>query len=217
MNNLIGITSNTLYSRQDGRRSKMITVTAISPRWVFALMAAVVICTPLAAWADKVVADADFVSTSIDRCTDNEVNVFVKSGQIGIKAGLKKAKVTLTISQIDECQDRVLLSAEAKNINLKTGEFTVNNGKATLDAVIPMLDRRTGKKFMVDVFVRWVTNSDLVTADVTSDMDAPGQFAKLARKTRKTLHLADASGSITDSTNSFIKGPAEEASLTVTQ
>jgi len=191
----------------------MITVTASCPQWVVALMAVAVLGTPLAAQADKITADADFVS--YDRCTDTEVSVFVKSGQLGKKTGSAKAKVTLTVAQIDQCEGRVVLAAEAKNVNLKDGEFTVGDGQATLDAAVEIFDRRAGKTLMVDVLVEWVANDDLVTADVTRDVEAPGKFVKLARKARKTLYLADASGSIADGTNDFIDGPAEDASFSV--
>ena len=193
----------------------MMTVTGSSPRWVLALLAAAVFSSPMAARADKATADAAFVSA--DRCTDTEVNVFVKSGQVGKTTGSQNAKVTLTIAQVDVCEGRELLGAEAKNVNLKNGEFTVGDGTATLNAAIQVFDRRTGNKFMVDVFVEWVASGDPVTADVTTDVDDPGRFAKQARKFRKTLHLADASGTITDGATDFIAGLAEEASFTVAQ
>lgn len=193
----------------------MRTVTGSSPRWVLALMAAAVFSAPLAARADKATADANFVSTN--GCTDTEVNVFVKSGQRGKKTGSQKGKVTLTIAQVDECRGLELLGAEAKNVNLKDGEFTVGDGTATLNAAIQMRDRRTGKKLVVDVLVEWVASGDPVIADVTTDVDDPGRLAKQARKFRKTLRLADASGTISDGTKDYVAGLAEEASFTVAQ
>lgn len=216
MNNLVSSTSYISDDRQKGKQLKIMTFT-ISLRWAFVLMTTAVLSTPLSAWADKVVANADFVNTSVDGCIDIETNIFVKSGQLGKKRGLEKSRATLNISQIDTCQGNVLMSAEAKNINLKNREFTIDNGKATLNANIQMVNHQTGNKLMVDVLVQWITDSDPVTAKVTTDIEAPGQFVALLNKARKTLYLANAYGSITDGNTDFIKGSAEEASFTITK
>lgn len=213
MNSHIQSTSNTLNIKLKG---KTMTFT-ILPEWSFALIIAATLCIPSTAQADKVAANADFVSSSTDGCTDIEVNIFVKRGQLKKKSGSKKSKLTMSLTKIDTCKGHVLVSAEAKNVNLKGKAFTVTDGKATLDTTIKMFNRRTKNKFTVDVSVQWVTDGTPVIADITREMTTPGRFVTLPTKAQKTLYLANAHGFISDGNNVFIKDQAEEASFMITR
>jgi len=205
--------SNAVNPGQKTKEIKIMLMKSESYRHcILVLMVAVLSC-PLAAQAAKMVADADFVSTSNDGCTDTEVNVFVKRGK---KSGLKKVKLILSITQTDECRGRVLLSVKSKK-QLKAGEFTVRDGKVVLNTTVGMRERRTRKKHKVKVFVQWFADASYVTGDVSRDIDEPGKFVKTAGKRRKTLCLCQAIGYIAQGTKVIIEGPAEESSFAITE
>ena len=66
----------------------------------------------VAAPAERQLAEASFTSSDGTGCVTTEVFVFVRTGRTG-----GDGKLHLAVSEVDDCQDKVLLLGKAKKIS----------------------------------------------------------------------------------------------------
>jgi hypothetical protein len=149
-------------------------------------------------------ADADFLS-SLSDCLESEVHVFVRGGTNG------GGKIEASVVQIDHCQGETLLDARAE-ANLAAGALTLNGRDVTLATTVQMVDAVTNNAISMDFDLQWV-GGERIVASTGAVLDSPGRFVRADRPSRRTLLLAQASGSISSGTDDYIDGPTDEAAI----
>lgn len=181
-----------------------------------ALAASVLVTSVAAAQAGRPVVDASFVSRDRTGCVSTEVSVLVRGDGTGGNPGSGKAKVSLAITEVDECRDEVLLSAAGK-ANLGDGAFRLSPDlrSATLNTTVPVLDRVANKRFGATVQLAWKAVETAVEADISVEPDESGRAVRLKVPAHRTLRLAEASGVVAEGERKFTPLPAIDAAISV--
>ena len=171
-----------------------------------ALLAALVLSPGIASAADHFKAEASFAGSDASGCVSQRVFVFVKD-----------KKAFATVEKFDYCQEKQLLYAIARNVNLKGGGLVVDKtlGSATLNAQVEFIDKLKGNKKTATLQVTWSAVGDPVTVDGVNDVDEPGK--KGSRVLRKTSRLAAAQGAIVLDNQTIDLGQAEDAVIVLAQ
>jgi hypothetical protein len=168
-----------------------------------------------AAPGDRPSADATFESYDPTGCVNTEVAVFVRGAKVnGDDSSSDKAKVHLVITVLDECEDVALLKAEGK-AQLKDGEFRFNPllRWATLNTTISMSVYKSKEKFDTTVALAWSSVELSISADVRTVPGEVGSFERTTDPVRRTVRLAEASGTISNGTDNFTPEPSIDASI----
>ena len=151
-------------------------------------------------------ADADFVSDSSD-CVESEVHVFVRGG------ANDRGKIDASVVEVDYCKGQTLLDAQAKH-DLAKGALRLKGSNVILDTTVQMLDAVTHNAISVKIAVEWV-GSEAIIAATKRDTESPGQVVPLDRPAKRTLLVAEASGSVSGNGKDFVNGPADNAGITL--
>lgn len=168
-----------------------------------------------AAPGDRLSADATFESYDPTGCVNTQVAVFVRGAKVdGNGSSSDKARVHLVITVLDECEDVGLLKAEGK-AQLKDGEFRYNPllRWATLNTTISMSVYKSEEKFDTTVALAWSGVEPSVSADTSTVPEQLGRFERMSAPVRRTLRLAEASGTISNGTDNFTPEPSIDASI----
>lgn len=145
----------------------------------------------------KFTADAEFYSVDPSGCNSSYVFIFLRNGKTNQSKDSAKAKLEMTISLTDECNNQILLEAQAK-ANLMDSEisFDPKLGHATLDATIQMRDTQSKNAVTADALVEWAAIEETVSSETRFEVEAPGRIERRARPVATSLRLAEATGTI---------------------
>jgi hypothetical protein len=172
-----------------------------------------------AAPRDRPSADAAFESYDPTGCVNTEVAVFVRGAKADSSGSAsEQAKVHLAVTVLNECEDIALLKAEGK-AKLKDGEFRVSPDlkSAALNATITMsvFGSKDKEKFDATVALTWTSVEGAISADVSTVPEELGRFEKTSAPVRRTLRLAEASGTISNGTDNFTPETSTDASISL--
>jgi hypothetical protein len=170
-----------------------------------------------AAPGDRPSADATFESYDPTGCISTEVAVFVRGAKVDSSGSAsEQAKVHLSVTVLNECEDLALLKAEGK-AKLRDGEFRVSPDlkSAALSATVSMSVYGSKDKFDATVALTWTSVEEAVSADVRTAPVEIGRFEKTTAPVRRTLRLAEALGTISDGTDNFTPETSTDASISL--
>jgi hypothetical protein len=183
-------------------------------QWTLGFAAASLVTGTVAATpAARPSASANFTSEG-SGCITTEAAVFVR----GLDVGPGPARLNLRIVQADDCADRALVNTDAK-ANLGEGAFRVSPdaSSATLNAIISVADRATGRRLNATIRLTWTATEDAVVADTPVEPEELGRFLRArGAPFRRTLRLARASGVVSLGTANLTSEATEDAWISLT-
>lgn len=161
-----------------------------------------------AAPAARESAQASFVSQDRTGCVMTEVSVFVRG------APSDRARLRLSVLQVDECRDVALLNIQ-KRATLDSGAFRMapELGGASLRASIPVRDRQSRQRFTADIRVTWQATEPAISAAGAEELLEPGRFQAMRRPAERTLRMSEASATIRTGSETLRLGSTEDAWL----
>lgn len=160
-------------------------------------------------------AEASFVSYDASGCIATQVNIFVHG--TGAGSGAAQSRLYVALSRLDECRDVELIRAE-RRVSLAPGAFRQEPdlGAATLESVVAIPDKLSGKPLRLNIKLVWTAKDDAVTASVKSFSEGLGEITRARSPTQRTTRLAVASGTIKSGASNFTTAASTDASLSLT-
>jgi hypothetical protein len=130
---------------------------------------------------------------------------------------VKNQKAHITLSKFDYCQEKQVLQASARNVNLNNGGLVVDQtlGSASLNATVQFVDELQGNKKNATLQVNWLGVGDPVSVEGGDDVDQPGK--KGSRVLRKTSRRAQADGTMVFDNKTINLGRAQDAAIVSAQ